>query len=154
MSIIKDDLFAENLAKLKEIKQALNNDKNDALVTLGTWLDNALSDDNNNDLRKLFIDNAENKKYLTKQHQRDLTKRLADNLTVNDKVKDSNHAQNIAKNNDNETLPNTSTQRSKILTLKIPDSTLRTTTPDASAQTKVGMTKFDSLKCSAIKLDR
>lgn len=101
MSIIKDDLFAENLAKLKEIKQALNNDKNDALVTLGTWLDNALSDDNNNDLRKLFIDNAENKKYLTKQHQRDLTKRLADNLTINDKVKDSNHAQNIAKNNDN-----------------------------------------------------
>lgn len=101
MSIIKDDFFAENLAKLIEIKQALNNDKNDAIVTLGTWLDNALSDDKNNDLRKLFIDNAENKKYLTKQHQRDLTKRLADTLTVNDKVKDSNHAQNIAKNNDN-----------------------------------------------------
>lgn len=99
MSIIKDDLFAENLAKLKEIKQALTDDKNDALVTLGTWLDNALSDDNNNDLRKLFIDNAENKKYLTKQHQRDLTKKLADTLTVNDKVKDSNHAQNIANNN-------------------------------------------------------
>lgn len=98
MSIIKDDLFAENLAKLKEIKQALNDDKNDALVTLGTWLDNALSDDNNNDLRKLFIDNAENKKYLTKQHQRDLTKKLADTLTVNDKVKDSKHAQNIANN--------------------------------------------------------
>lgn len=102
MSIIKDDLFAENLAKLKEIKQALTDDKNDALVTLGTWLDNALSDDNNNDLRKLFVDNAENKKYLTKQHQRDLTKRLAETLTVNDKVKDSNHAQNIANNNNSQ----------------------------------------------------
>ena len=102
MSIIKDDLFAENLAKLKEIKQALNDDKNGALITLGTWLDNALSDDNNSDLRKLFIDEAENKKYLTKQHQRDLTKRLADTLTVNDKVKDSNHAQTIAKNNNNQ----------------------------------------------------
>lgn len=101
MSIINDDLFTENVSKLKEIKKALNDNKNDALITLGIWLDNALSDDNNNELRKLFIDNAENKKYLTKQNQRNLTKKLADNLVVNSKVKASNHDQTIAKNNNN-----------------------------------------------------
>src|SRR5690606_21690642 len=50
--------------------------------------------------------------------------------------------------------PNTSTQRSKILTLKTAESRLRTTTPEAKAQTKVGITKLESLKCSAIKLDK
>ena len=60
----------------------------------------------------------------------------------------------IAKNSDKDTLPNTSTQRSKIVTLNTLVSTLRTTTPEANAQTKVGITKLDSLKCSAIKLDK
>ena len=102
MSVIKDDLFAENLSKLKEIKQALTDDKNDALITLGAWLDNALDDDNNNDLRQLFIDNAENKKYLTKQYQRDLTKKIAANLKVNDKIKVSNHNKTITNNDNNQ----------------------------------------------------
>ncbi len=95
MSVISDEFFPDHLAKLQAIKNEMDEGKTNVHNTLGIWLDNALSDKNNNQIRELFIKDAENKNYLTKKGQRDITRKIASNLSVNVRLKNSNHAENI-----------------------------------------------------------
>lgn len=100
MSVVSNELFPEHLKKLKALQDELDENKTNVHTTMGIWLDNALTDDKNIELRKLFIENADNKKYLSKKSQRDITKKVANNLDINIRLKDSNHVDNLDKDYD------------------------------------------------------
>lgn len=99
MSLIEDTLLPEKLKAVRKAKKELEDEKNNYYLVLGEWLENALQDDNN-ELKKLFISESENKKYLSRKYDRNIAKKIADKLSATDKLKASNHAQNIA-NQDN-----------------------------------------------------
>lgn len=96
MSILNDNLFDDKLKELQRIEKELQDEKDAVHIILGQWLVNALDDDKNNELRKLFIDKYDDKKYLSLKRHRSVTEKIANNLKAVTKTTDSNHANKIA----------------------------------------------------------
>ena len=96
MSIVNDKLFEDKISELKRIEKELQEEKDAVHIVLGEWLSNALDDDKNLELRKLFINKHDDKKYLSLKRQRAVAEKIAENLKALDKTKDSNHAESIA----------------------------------------------------------
>lgn len=97
MSLIEESLLAEKLEAVKQAQNALNDEKNNYYLVLGEWLENALQGDNQ-ELKNLFISESENTKYLKRKNDRSIAKKIADKLSAVDKVKTSNHSENISNN--------------------------------------------------------
>ena len=98
MSIISDNLLSDKLQAVKQAELELQAEKDRIYIVLGEWLEQALSDNKNQDLITLFVRECENKNYLSKKTQRTTAKRVADKLATTAKTTDSKHADTVAKN--------------------------------------------------------
>ena len=86
MSIVSDDLFADKVSQLKALKDEIDQDRNEVYQVLGEWLANALDDDDNDALQKIFMAEYGNAKYLRLKRHRELTKLIANKLESKTKV--------------------------------------------------------------------
>lgn len=86
MSIVSDDLFADKVLQLKALKDEIDQDRNEVYQVLGEWLANALDDDDNDELQKIFMAEYGNAKYLRLKRHRELIKLIAKKLEAKAKV--------------------------------------------------------------------
>lgn len=98
MSLIEDSLLTEKLAAVRQAEKALKDEKNSYYLVLGEWLESALQNDNEQ-LRELFIAEADNKNYLSRKGDRVIARKISDKLSAMDKVKPSDHVQSIVHGN-------------------------------------------------------
>ncbi len=104
MSVIPDEIFSTKLNQLKALKNEIDQDRNEIYTVLGEWLVNALNDDNNKELRELFISGYDNTKYLSKKKQREMIKPIADRTAIKLKTTASNFDAPSSKNDDQDNL--------------------------------------------------
>lgn len=102
MSLIENSLLAEKLEAVKQAQNALNDEKNNYYVVLGEWLENALQSDNQ-EIKDFFIKEADNNKFLKRKNDRIVAKKIAEKLQASNKVKSSNHAENLEVESDQKT---------------------------------------------------
>lgn len=86
MSVISDDIFADKVAQLQALKKEIDQDRQEAHQVLGEWLANALDDDGNDALQKIFVAEYGNAKYLRLKRHRELIKLIAKKLEAKAKV--------------------------------------------------------------------
>lgn len=94
MSLIEDSLLVDKLKAVRQAEKELKDEKNNYYLILGEWLENALQD-NNEALQALFIQESENKQYLSRKHDRNVAKKIADKLSAVTKIKVSDHVSSI-----------------------------------------------------------
>lgn len=86
MSIISDDLFAAKIKQLQAIKREINQDRIEVYQILGEWLAHALNDDNNSDLRKIFMTEHKNPKYVRLKKDQKLLASIVQNMELKPNV--------------------------------------------------------------------
>lgn len=86
MSVISNDLFADKMRQLQDLKKEIDQDRQEAHQVLGEWLANALDDNNNHELQALFLKAHNNEKYVRLKKHRELLKLIAHKVKSEAKV--------------------------------------------------------------------
>lgn len=113
MSIVSDDLFAEKIAQLQAIKNEIDQDRKEVYQVLGEWLSNALADDDNDVLQKIFMTECGNAKYLRLKRHRELMKLIAQKFEAKVEIVSSSFTppKNTSENQENLSFDDTENDR-------------------------------------------
>lgn len=102
MSVISDDLFADKMRQLQDLKKEIDQDRQEIHQVLGEWLANALDDNNNHELQALFLEAHNNEKYVRLKKHRELLRLIAHKMQSEAKVVPSSFTPPKESNQDSE----------------------------------------------------